>query len=256
LQGLGGGKSGAKASQAAFDGQAFYWAETTRAGKGPNAPEISAVKSVPLAGGEARTLYEAAGDIAEVVRAGDRIAFIHKAPASPEQISKQQADRKAKKFVFGVRGESQLMSIPVGGGEAKKLMRISNIIKGAVLGADGNSVYASGYADEDPAKPGIFRIDASGAAPPDRLDARTLHGDVFVTGDELVFIGSGLVESGKTNHGQMILTGKRTGKNLTRALCLTDGYTLHASALSNRTALLALFKSATSLASIAKISLP
>ena len=73
--------------------------------------------SVPLAGGEARTLYQAAGDIAEVVRAGDRIAFIHTGLPSPEQLRQQAADRKAKKIVFGARGESHLMSIPLNGGE-------------------------------------------------------------------------------------------------------------------------------------------
>ena len=256
LQGLGGGKSAAMASQAAFDGEAFFWAETTKQGRGPNAAETSVIKSVPLAGGEARKLYETAGDIGEVTRAGDRIAFMHKAPPTAEQLQKQAADRKAKKFVFGVSGESYLMSVPVGGGEAKKLMRIANLFMGAVLGADGHDIYAGGYADEDPSKPGIYRIDATGAAPPVRLDARTLHGDLFVSGDNVVLIGEGNVEPGKVQSAQNIMLGKRHATTLTRVACINDGYTFHASAVANKTVLLALFKSTTQLASIAKVQLP
>ena len=255
LQGIG-GKSAPTASQAAFDGQAFYWAETTKQGRGPNAPETSVVKSVPLAGGEARTLYETAGDIGEVTRAGDRIAFMHTAPPSPEQLQKQAADKKAGKLVLGVRGESHLMSIPLGGGEPKKLMRISGLFMGAVLGADGSSVYASGYAEEDPAKPGIYRIDPSGASPPVRLDTRVLNGDAYVSGDTVILVGSGTVEPGTSKSGQFIYTTKRDAPTLTRAVCIADGYTLHASAVSGKTALLGLHQTATSLASIARVSLP
>jgi hypothetical protein len=256
LQGIGGaGRSAAKASQASFDGQAFYWAETTKQGKGPNAPETSVVKSVPLAGGEARALYQARGDIDEVVRAGDRIAFIHKAPPSPEQLQKQAADRKAKKIVFGVRGESQLMSIPLDGGEPKKLMRIANMMAGALLGADGNHIYVSGYADEDAAKPGIYRIDASGTTPPQRLDSRVLTGNLYVSGDTIVLIGDAMLEPTSIQSGQFVLTGSRSASALTQAACIADGYTLHASALSKKIALLGLFKTATQLASIARLQL-
>ncbi len=255
LQGLGGRKA-PHASQAAFDGESFFWAETTSQGKGPNAPATSVLKSVPLRGGDARTLLESPGEMGEVVRAGDRIAFMLTAPPTAEQLKQQAAERKTKKFVFGVKGESYLTSVPVNGGEAKKLMRISNFIAGSVLGADGNNVYATGYAEEDPAKPGIYRVDASGASAPERIDQRVLNGDLFVVGEQLVFIGSGMLEHGKIENGQMVLTAARGGKSLTRNACITDHYTLHASAVAGKTALLALFKSDTSLASIAKIPLP
>ncbi|HYJ09279.1 MAG TPA: hypothetical protein VEX18_09720 [Polyangiaceae bacterium] len=253
LQGLG-GKLAPKASQADFDGESFYFAEIST-GRGANAPAMSTLKTVPLRGGEARTLFEVAGEIAEVVRAGDRLAFMHTAPPSPEQLAKQQADRKAKKITFGARGERWLTSIPVSGGEAKKLMRISNIITGTVLGADGNNVYASGYADENPTKPGIYRVDAASGGS-ERLDQRVLSGEVHVSGEQLIFVGSGDIEPGKSEHGQLALSAARGAKSLTRHACVKDGYTLHASAVSGKTAFLALFKGDTNLASIARFSLP
>lgn len=253
LQGLG-GKLAPKSSRASFDGESFYFAEISK-GPGQSAPATSALKSVPLRGGETRTLYESAGEIAEVVRAGDRIAFIHTAPPSPEQLAKQQADKKGNKLSFGVRGERWLTAVPLSGGEAQKLMRISNIIASTVLGADGTNVYVSGYADEEPTKPGIYRVSAAGGAP-ERLDQRVLSGDLYVTGDQLVFVGSGDLEPGKIENGQLVLTGTRDGKTLKRAACIKDGYTLHASAVSGKTALLALFKTDTNLASIAKVAVP
>jgi hypothetical protein len=253
LQGLG-GTLAPKASQADFDGESFYFAEIGKA-RGANAPATSALKTVPLRGGEARTLLEVAGEIGEVVRAGDRLAFIHTAPPTPEQVAEQQAARKAKKIAFGARGERWLMAIPVNGGEAKKLMRISNIISGTVLGTDGNNVYASGYADENPTKPGIYRVDAASGSS-ERLDQRVLSGKLHVAGEQLVFVGSGDLEPGKNEHGQLVLSAARGARSLTRNACVKDGYTLHASALSGKTALLALFKGDTNLASIARFALP
>jgi hypothetical protein len=243
LQGLGGRANAVRASQAAFDGENFYWAEITR-GKGPNAPSSSMVKSVPLAGGEARTLFTTAGEVGEVVRANDRLVFVRTAPPSAEQLKKH------------ARGDSHLMAIPSSGGDARELMRISHFIANVVLGADGKNVYVSGYQNEDLLKPGIFRVDAASGSV-EQLDQRALHGAVFVSGERLVFIGEGMLEPGKLESGQLVLTTERNGKSLSRAACISSRYTLHASAVSHRTALLALFKSGEKpLASIAKIPLP
>ncbi len=255
LQGLGGKASAPKATQAAFDGETFYFAEITR-GKGAQAPASSVVKSVPLAGGEAKTLYTTAGEIGEVTRAGDRIVFVHTSPPSAEQLEKQRARRKTNEFAAAARGESHLKAIPLAGGEARELMRISHFIANVVLGADGKNVYVSGYANEDLTKPGIFRVDSTNGSV-EQLDQRTLHGAAFVSGERLVFIGEGNLEPGKLESGQLVLTSERQGKSLSRAACVSDRYTLHASAVSSGTALLALFeKGDPPLASIAKIPLP
>jgi hypothetical protein len=71
-----------------------------------------------------------------------------------------------------------------------------------------------------------------------------------------VFIGGGIVEPGKLQHGHLVLTAPRQGKSLTLVACVTDKSTLHASAVSGKIALLSLFRSDTSLAGIAKIQLP
>jgi hypothetical protein len=258
LQGL--GKHGVpKATRADFDGQTFYFAEVTR-GKDRYAAASSVLKSVPLSGGEARTLYRAAGEIQEVKRVGDQLAFLLTAPPTPEQVKQNVAERKAKKYVFGVKGPSHVMSVPLAGGEAKQLLRIGPLIAGlglggVVLGADGSKLYVSGYRDEDLMKPGIFRVEVDGGGV-EELDHRTLTGSMFVSGGSLVFIGSGAVELGKAQHGLLVLTGPRQGKGLTLAACITEKSTLHASAVSGKVALLGLFHSGTGLSGIAKIGLP
>jgi hypothetical protein len=258
LQGI--GKQGVpRATQADFDGQSFYFAEITR-GKGRNAPANSVIKSAALAGGEPRTLYQAAGEIRDVTRAGAHLAFLLTAPPTPEQVKKNEAERKKKKYVFGVKGESHLMSIPLAGGEARKLMRIGPFMSGlglgrVVLGADREKLYASGYRDEDLQKPGIFRVDVAGGAS-EEIDRRVLNGSAFVSGDALVLIGGGMVEPSKNRHGQLVLTAPRHGKALTLLACAPQKFTLHASAVSGKVALLSLFESGTRLAGIAKVPLP
>jgi hypothetical protein len=255
LQGM--GKRAAQATRADFDGQAFYFAEITR-GKARYAAS-SALKSVPFAGGEARTLYQADGEIQEVTKAGDRLAFVLTSPPTAAQIEENEQKRKKQKYVFGVKGETQLMSIPLAGGEAKKLLRIDPFMSGlglggVVLGAGGSKVYVSGYRDQDITKPGTLRVDVAGGAV-EELDKRVLQGRAFVTGESLVIVASGFVEPGKTDSGQLVLTAPRQGTSLTRTACIADRLTLHASAVSGKFALLSLFSDNTG-ASIAKIPLP
>lgn len=258
LQGL--GKPGApRASAAAFDGQAFHYAEITK-GKGRNAPAQSVLNSVALAGGEPRTLYRADGELRDVTRAGDHLAFLLTSPPTPEQVRQNEAERKTKKYVFGVKGESYLMSIPLAGGEPKKLLRIGPFMSGlglggVVLGADGGTLYVSGYRDEDLQKPGIFRVDVAGGGV-EPIDTRVLSGSAFASGDALVLIGGGMVEPKGTRYGQLVLTASRRSKGLTLHACVPQTFTLHASAVSGKVALLGLFESSTGLASIAKIALP
>lgn len=258
LQGI--GKQGVPGATAAdFDGQTFHFAEVTR-GKGPNAPAKSAIKSVALSGGEPRTLYQADGEIRDVTRAGGHLAFLLTSPPTPQQVRENEAQRKAKKYVFGVKGESHLMSVPVAGGDAKKLLRIAAFMSGlgmggVVLGADGDKLYVSGYRDEDLQKPGIFRVDAGGAGV-EAIDSRVLSGSAFVSGDTLVLIGGSMVEPNGTRYGQLVLTAPRQGKSLTLVSCTPQPHTLHASAVSGKTALLGLLEGSTGLASIAKVLLP
>jgi hypothetical protein len=253
LQGLG-RRDVPRASGAEFDGQNFYFAEVTR-GKGKNAPSSSALKSVSLSGGEPRTLYEATGEIGDVTRAGEYVAFSITVPPTPEQLKQNEAEQKGKKYPAPARGENYLMSVPLAGGDAKKLLRIVNLMTGVVLGADGQKLYVSGLRDEDVTKPGIFRVDAAGGGV-EELARRMLHGSAFVSGDSVVLVGGGMVEPGKTRYGQLVMTVPRQGKSLELVACVTDKSTLHASAVSGKVALLSLFRSDTSLASIARFALP
>jgi hypothetical protein len=260
LHAIGGRGARRVASQADFDGQSFYFSEITQ-GKLPSGPASSALKSVPLAGGEARTLFEAPGEIRDVHRAGDHLSFLLTDPPTAEQVKNNEAERKAKKYVFGVRGETHLMSLPLVGGSAKKLMRIGPFMSGlgmgqVVLGVDGQKLYASGYREQDLTKPGIFRVDVvSGNV--EQIDKRVLSGSAFVSGDTLVLIGGGMIDPTKNEYGQLVLTAPRQGKALTLAACTPPRkFTLHASAVSGKTALLGLFGSDHQLAGIAKVPLP
>jgi hypothetical protein len=254
LHGIGGGSRGAKATRAAFDGKDFYWAEITR-GKGLKGPASSVLRTVPLAGGVARTLYETPGEIGEVTVAGDRLVFVLTAPPSAEKLAKAEQARKTNKLSFGAMGDSRLYAVPAAGGEAKPIGRVKNIIGHTVLGADGTNVYLGGYLDEDAKQPGIYRVDAAGVKPLEKLDDRVVTGDAWVAGDKIVFVGGGFTQPGSLTSVQLVLTAPRTGGRTTRVACIGGRHSNHASAVANRTAYLALF-SQTRLASIAKVPLP
>jgi hypothetical protein len=257
LQGLGKPASAA-ASAADFDGKAFYYAEITK-GKASNAPASSTLKSVAFSGGTSQTLFETPGEVSEVTRVGDQIAFHLVLPPSAEQIKAKEEERKKNKFAFGVSGESWLMSVPIAGGAAKRLMRLSSLFNGGliqtgtILGADGARLYASGYVDGDLQKPGVFRIDvASGESV--QLDKRFIHGKAYISSNEVLLVGRATVEPGKAR-GTLLLTVPRDGKNVTLASCIADTWSLHASALAPQALLLSLFEGSTGMASIAKLPL-
>jgi hypothetical protein len=258
LQGL--GKSATpRASVAAFDGKAFYYAEVTQ-GKGRDAPASSVLKSVAFGGGEPQKLFETPGEISEVTRVGDQVAFHLVLPPTAEQLKEKEAERKKNKLVFGVSGENWLMSVPAAGGAGKRLMRLSSLFGGGligtttILGADGNQLYVTGYAEEDLTKPGIYRIDiASGGS--QQLDKRFVRGRAYVAGDRVVIVGNGMMAPPKTDRGILVLTMPRSGTSLTLAHCLSDKASLHATALAGDVVLLSLFEPSTRLSSIAKVPL-
>jgi len=258
LQGMG-QASAPGASAAAFDGKAFYFGEITR-GKGRNAPASSVLKSVSFGGGEARTLFESPGEISEVTRVGDHVAFHLVLPPTAEQLKAAEAERRKNKFAFGVSGENWVMAVPTAGGAGKRLMRLSSLFSGGIvgtstiLGADGERLYVSGYANEDLTKPGVHRVDVSSGAS-QQLDQRFVRGSAYVSGSRVVIVGSGTVESGKVGSGTLVLTVPRDGKNLTLTSCIADKSTLHASAVAGDVALVSLFQTSTGLASIARVPL-
>jgi hypothetical protein len=260
LQGLGKGATPG-ASAAAFDGKDFYFAEITH-GKGLQGPSSSVLKSVSFGGGEPRTLFESPGEILEVTRVGDQVAFHLVLPATAEQIKANEAERKKNKFAFGVRGENWVMAVPTAGGTGKRLMRLSSFFSGGIvgtdtiLGADGTRLYLSGYANEDLTKPGVFRVDVpSGSS--QELDKRFVRGAAYVSGNRVVIVGHGTVDPGKVGSGSgtLVLTVPRDGTSLTLTGCIADKSTLHASAVAGDVALLSLFQSSTNMASIAKVPL-
>ncbi|HET9930246.1 MAG TPA: hypothetical protein VFQ35_06155 [Polyangiaceae bacterium] len=254
LQGLGSAPV-PRSSQAAFDGSAFYWADNTMS-RGLNVSSSATLRSVPLSGGEAKELFKAQGEIGEVHRAGSRVVFVHTAPLTPQQIKSETERRKSKKLTGGERGEQRLMSVPVAGGEAKELAKISSFIANLVLGTDGTDVYVSGYPNGDFNKPGVYRLNAEGGAL-EAVDQRSVHGQAFSVGNRVIIVGSSQLEPGPGNvrRGQVVLALDRGAKSATRIACIADGYTAHAFAVAGDHLLISLFKGDTNLASIARIAL-
>jgi len=259
LQGLG-GPAAPRATDAAFDGQAFYFAEITRE-KGKNAADSSKLLRVAFAGGEPQTLFTTPGTISEVTRAGEQLAFHLVLPPTPEAIKAQEQERKKNKFAAAASGEQWVMAVPVAGGTAKRLMRLSSVFSGGlvgtstILGADGARLYLSGYADEDLTKPGIYRVELTNGAS-ERLDQRFVRGTAYVAGERVVILGSGAVEPGQSKYGTLVLTVPRDGKNVGLAACIADKSTLHATALAGNVALLSLFQPSTDTAVVVKVPLP
>lgn len=253
------GKSAAPVASAAdFDGKTFYYAEITQ-GKGRNAPASSTLKSVAFSGGTPQTLFESPGEISEVTRVGDQLAFHVVLPPTAEQLKENEEERKKNKFAFGVSGESWLMSVPAAGGPGKRLMRLSSLFNGGliqtgtILGVDGSRLYVSGYVDGDLQKPGVFRIDLpSGESV--QLDKRFIRGKAYVSGDEVALVGSGTLQPGK-GRGTLLFTVPRDGKSVTFVGCIANTWSLHASALAPHAVLLSLFEGSSGMASIAKVPL-
>jgi hypothetical protein len=253
------------AHPAIFDGTSFFWVEEHGASKGK--PASSAIRSVPLAGAPARTLYEWEGGLRSLVRAGDRLVFERQDPETKETTTTVHKGPKGKlEFDIKPPRPTVLMSIPVQGGTPDLLAHFSamegSLGKGDVLLADGDTVYVSGYQDEDIQKPGIFRISARPGSVLQRLDDRKLSGEGFVYGDRFVIAGHGPIEP-KPPHGDVfgnlglvVMTGDRHSGALQRAACIHGNYTEHAYAIAGKSLLISILNSDDRKAAIIRVPLP
>jgi len=257
LHDIGKGSSSATAGSAIFDGVSFYWTER-RAGAKGSAPS-SSIRTVPLSGGEGRTLYEASGEFGSLAKAGDRLVFMQVDPAPPEPESEKHAAAKKGGIHIAPKGASALWSIPVTGGKAERLVRIANAFGSEVLVTDGPTLYLTGYQDEDFAKPGIFRMAATGGSL-ERLEPQVLTGTAFLYGDRVVLVGSGRIGTPAPGTipetGKVVFTGARKGGTLERTACIVGNYTTHAYAVSGKTLLISIFRSDDRLAGIIRVALP
>jgi hypothetical protein len=261
---LGGGRR-IVAQPAISDGAAFYWIEDKPAAKG--APDSGSIRSVDFSGRTARTIYEATGELAEITKAGDRLVFTHVELSTSEDNEKPAAGGPGakKSAVHGThRGPRTLWSVPISGGKADKLARISNI-GDVILLADGPMVYVAGFADEDMTKPGIFRIPVAGGAALEPIDGRTLNGQGFVYGDRLVMVGPGTLNPRAkvrptadpfANLGIVVLTGPRGGNHLELTACIQGNYTTHAYAVAGKMLLISIFNDTDHTVGIVRVALP
>ncbi|MGH7436711.1 MAG: hypothetical protein ACRENE_13640 [Polyangiaceae bacterium] len=253
------------AHPAIFDGTAFFWVEEHGASKGK--PASSAIRSVPLTGSPARTLYEWEGGLRSLARAGDRLVFERQDPETKESTTTVRKDPKGKlQFDIKPPRPTMLMSMPAQGGTPELLAHFSamegSLGKGEVLVADGDAVYVSGYQDEDIQKAGTFRISAHPGSALQRLDDRKLSGEGFVYGDRIVIAGHGPIEPKPPrgdvfgNLGLVVMTGDRHGGALQRAACIHGNYTEHAYAIAGKTLLVSILNSDDRKAAIIRVPLP
>jgi hypothetical protein len=252
-----------RADPAIFDGSAFYWVESHEGSKGK--PGSSVIRTVPLSGSPARTLYEWPGDLRSLGRAGDRLVFERtdpetKAPAPPPHPKGKIA------FDIPTPKPTHLMTMPAQGGNPEVLARFSGLEgglgKGEVLFTDAETVYLAGYQDEDIQKGGMFRVSARPGSALERIDERHLSGEGFVYGDRFVIAGHGPIEP-KPPHGDVfanlgivVMTGDRHGGPLQRAACIRGNYTVHAYALAGKSVLISILKSDEKKAAIVRVPLP
>lgn len=246
LQSLGKGGVKVRATAAAFDGETFYWTEES-----PLHPAqgVGRVRAVARSGGEGKTLYEAPGGMDGLVRAGEHLVFVHTAPPTAEAV----AESKKKKYGPEPKGAQTLVSIPRSGGTPVTLGGISQWMSRAVLVADGETIYVSGYEGEDLTKPGVFRLSAAGGAW-ERVDPRVVTGRGLVYPGGVVLTGSSFIKAGELVSGEVILAGAKSGP-LTQVACFTRGHTTHAWAVTGKTLLISLFAEQ-QLASIVRVPLP
>jgi hypothetical protein len=257
--------SGEHAHPAMFDGKAFYWIESHSGSKGK--PGMDTLRTVPLSGSPAKTLYEWEGDLKALAIAGDRLVFERTDPQKKEPAPPRHTGPKGKlDFVIPPHPPTHLASMPVQGGSVDVLSHVSsmegNIGTGDVLFTDGDTVYVTGFQDEDIQKPGIFRISARPGSVLERIDDRHVSGEGFVYGDHYVIAGHGPFEPKApggdvfANLGIVVLTGDRHGGPLQRVACIHGNYTVHAYAVTGKTLLVSIFKSDDKQAAIIRVPLP
>lgn len=238
LANIGGKGNATYATEAAFDGENFYWAERPRLVRADQiAP--STIKTIPLAGGTPRTLFESPGEIDAIVKADQRLGFVHVVPTP------------GAKSMSGKPGETYLSSIPLAGGEVKNLMHAE---MPKVLAADGTDVFVGAYWKGDFTKGGLYRVDTTGTRAPELFDPTVFAvGKGFVSRDQVVFVGTAPLEIGKPKFGVVVLAGERNGKGLRRVACIETRSSVYAGAVTDGLVLVALYEPSTNQASIAKI---
>ena len=262
------------AHPAIFDGTSFYWVEVTSESKSKK--QSSSIRSVPLSGGAARTLYDWDGELRALAKAGDRLVFMRTDPRPEPEKQRPAGHAKGKAPPppsAAATPPTFLVSMPVAGGKAEPLTRFGGGMggnigpRGAVVVTDGDTVYLSGLEDEDLRKAGLFRISASGASRLERIDERQISGQGLVYGDRIVVVGPGPIEppskvqptSGNdlfANLGTVVLTGERHGKSLERAACIRGNHTTMAYAVAGKTLLMSIFNDDIHKAAIVRVPLP
>lgn len=253
LQGIGKGTEKDRAGWADFDGTTFYWTESPAR---RNVVGTGRVRSIPLSGGEAKTLYEAPGVADGLLRAGSRLVFIHTEPADPVLLAQYEAERKAKKYGPEPKGKSSLVSIALAGGDAKRLLGMGQWMSRAVLTTEGESVFASGYLEEDLQKPGVYRVDANGGMVA-KVDPRVVTGEGVRYPGGVAFAGSGFLQpSEQQKTGVVVLAVPKGASQAVQVACLTNRFTTHAVAVTGSTLLVSVLDGQTGLASVIRLPLP
>jgi hypothetical protein len=251
-------------------GTSFYWVEGYKASKGK--PASNAIRAVPLSGPPVKTLYEWQGALKALARVGDRLVF-ERTDLAPPPVSEPAHDLhaagKAKPVLVNTPAPpTMLMSMAAQGGKPEELAHFSSmtgsISTGDVLFSDGDTLYLTGFENEDFTKGGLFRISAHAGSALERLDDRELAGQGFVYGDRFVIAGQGRIEARQVrstgefmeNHGIVVLTGDRRGGALQRVACIRGNYSVHAYAVAGKSLLISIFKSDEKAAAIVRVALP
>jgi hypothetical protein len=245
-----------RAQAAVFDGSFFYWIQEA-GGKGGTSFSI---RKIALAGGAASTLYESAGELSGLEKAGDRLVFFQKEP-QPAKPAKKEKAPPAKGSWSDISLVNQaapaLMSLPMAGGKPE--VRVPKI-DGSIAVADGPTLYVSGYMDGDLSKGGVFRVSSTGASGPTPTGVRHLtSAGGFVYGDRIALYGIGSLkapEPGKLpDTAKLILTAPRDG-TFAAAACFGSGYGTHAYAMAGKTMLVSVFRQEDRTAGIVRVKLP
>jgi hypothetical protein len=253
LQGIGKGTAKDRAGFADFDGTSFYWTESPVRS---SAEGTGRVRSIPLSGGEAKTLYEAPGAVDGLLRAGSRLVFIHTEPADQVLLAQYEAERKTKKYRPEPKGKSSLVSIALAGGDAKRLLGMGQWMSRAVLTTEGDGVFASGYLEEDLQKPGVFRVDANGGMVA-KVDPRVITGEGVRYPGGVAFAGGAFLQPNELQKtGVVVLAVPKGAPQAVQVACLTHRFTTHAVAVTGGTLLVSVLDGQTGLASVIRLPLP
>lgn len=241
-----------RVSPADFDGQKFYLALQNL---GPQGEVLSStILSVSLAGGPPKVVFDTPGEIGEVHRFGEKIVFLYTKLPSVEALAAYDKAREKEPYRPRPKGPSGVFALTPGQGDPRLLMPLSHLGSKVILVGDSSQVIVSGFEGGDFKKGGTFRVPLEGGAP-QKVDARSLAGQGFDTGDAFVVAGTGAAGSDTKDQGEIaIFVPKRAGE-IRQISGLVDLLTTPARALSGETLLLSRYDEAKNRASIVKVSL-